>query len=73
MKTTLFLTMCAISFALGTMAQSQAPAAAQTQIQRLEAIRTKNKQLIEQQTETLKRLDELQLQAQQIKMLGKRT
>lgn len=73
MKPTSLLIICGVAFALGNLAHSQAPAAPQTAIQRLDAIRTKNKQLIDRQTETLKQLDELQLQAQQLKLLGKRS
>lgn len=73
MKTLLVILGCAMAFALGNVAHSQAPTAAQTPLQRLEAIRTKNKQLIDRQTETLKLLDEVQLQSQQLKFLGKRS
>jgi hypothetical protein len=73
MKTALFITGCAAAFALGNIAHSQAPGAPQTAVQRLEAMRAKNKQLIERQTQTLKQLDEIQLEAQQLKFLGKRS
>lgn len=73
MKPTSLLIICGVAFALGNLAHSQAPAAPQTAIQRVDAIRTKNKQLIDRQTATLKQLDELQLQAQQLKLLGKRS
>lgn len=52
---------------------SQAPAAPQTAVQRLQAMKVKNKELIDRQTETLKKLEEIQLEAQQIKFLGKRS
>ena len=73
MKITFYLAAVALAFALGNVGHSQAPAAPQTSLQRLDSLRTKNKQLIDRQLETLKRLDELQLQSQQIKFLGKRS
>lgn len=73
MKTFSFLSVCVIAFALGNLAHSQAPSAPQSSGQRLEAIRATNKQLIERQTETLKKLEEMQLQSQQLKFLGKRS
>ncbi len=74
MKTpAIFFAAVAVALALGSPAHSQNPTLPQTPIQRLEAIRTKNKQLIDKQTETLKKLEELELQSQQIKFLGKRT
>ncbi|MGB8168040.1 MAG: hypothetical protein WCF18_11150 [Chthoniobacteraceae bacterium] len=73
MKTAFFITVCGLAFAFGNFAHSQAPTAPQNALQRLEAIRNKNKQLIEKQAETLKLLDELQLQSQQLKFLGKRS
>jgi cell shape-determining protein MreC len=73
MKTTFFIAVSVIAFALGNVAHSQAPTAPQTALQRLDAIRNKNKQLLEKQAETLKLLDDLQLQSQQLKFLGKRS
>lgn len=73
MKTTSLILLCGIAFAVGNIAHSQAPAAPQTAVQRLEAIRARNKQIIDRQTETLRQLDELQLQSQQLKFLGKRS
>jgi hypothetical protein len=73
MKISLALAGCFAGFALGTLAHSQAPAAAQTPIQRLQAMKVLNKQLLDRQAETLKLLDALQLEAQQLKFLGKRS
>ena len=73
MKIAFLLTVGVIAFALGNVAHSQAPAAPQTSVQRLGAIRATNQQLLERQTETLKRLEEMQLQSQQLKFLGKRS
>jgi hypothetical protein len=73
MKKILFIAICGTAFAIGNIAQSQIPGAAQTPLQRLDAIRTKNKVLIDKQAETLKVLDDLQLQSQQLKFLGKRS
>lgn len=73
MKPVALLLVCAAAFTVGNIAHSQAPAAPKTSVQRLEEIRAKNKELIERQTATLKQLEEIQLQAQQIKLLGKRS
>ena len=73
MKTIFLLTVCVIAFALGNLAHSQAPASPQSALQRLEAIKVTNKQLLERQTETLKKLEEMQLMSQQLKFLGKRS
>jgi hypothetical protein len=65
---------CALAiFLVGASAQSPAPAAPRTTLQRLEEIRQKNKLLLEKQTETLKLLEQLQLQSQQLKAMGRRT
>ena len=72
MKTVILLLISAIAFALGSVAHSQAPTAPQSSLQRLEAMKVTNKLLLERQTETLKKLEEMQLQSQQLKFLGKR-
>jgi hypothetical protein len=72
----IFAVAVALGFALGGVAHSQAPGAPltpPTPLQRLEMIRTKNKELLEKQSETIKKLDELQLQSQQLKFMGHRT
>jgi cell shape-determining protein MreC len=73
MKIALLLLAAAGVFALGNIAHSQAPAATQTAVQKLQAISAKNKELLDRQTETLKKLDDLQLESQQLKFLGKRS
>lgn len=72
MKAFLFPAVIAAAFALAQIAHSQAPAAPQSALQRLQTIKAKNKEMIDRQTETLKKLDALQLEAQQLKFLGKR-
>ena len=74
MKTPLLLLIgCTMAFAVGNLAHSQAPAAPQTPLQQLQIIKAKNKQLLDRQAVTLKQLDELQVESQQLKFLGKRT
>jgi hypothetical protein len=59
-------------FAADTI-QPVAQTGARTPVQRLEEIRQKNKQLLEKQAETLKLLEQLELQSQQLKFMGRRT
>ena len=61
--------------ALGLTARlhSQAPDAPKTPLQQVEALKAQNQTLLEKQTATLLKLDELQKEATQIKILGKRT
>ena len=73
MKALPFVLVAIGAFTLTQLAHSQAPAAAQTAAQRLQTIRAKNKEILDRQTETLKKLEELQLEAQQVKFLGKRS
>ena len=75
MKTPLLiLASCAAAFVLGTSAaHSQSPAQAQTAVQKLQAMKVKNKQLLDRQAETLKQLDDMQQTSQQLKFLGKRS
>ena len=44
-----------------------------TPLQRLEEIKAKNNTLIQKQAETLKLLEQLDLQAQQLRIMGRRT
>jgi|GEM_PF-4662441 len=73
MKTAHFTAAVIGMLALGNFAHSQVPLAPQTAAQKLQAIRARNKELIDRQTQTLKKLDEMQLEAQQLKFLGKRS
>ncbi len=72
MKTAFFAATLVLSLLFGNVAHSQAPGVPQTAVQRLQAIRAKNKELLDRQTATLKKLEEIQLEAQQLKFLGKR-
>ncbi len=72
MKTLFLPAVIAAAFALMPIAHSQAPTSPQSAVQRLQTIKTKNKELLDRQAETLKKLDALQLEAQQMKFLGKR-
>ncbi|HYR57241.1 MAG TPA: hypothetical protein VEO95_01375 [Chthoniobacteraceae bacterium] len=74
MKTpAIFFAAIAVALALGGAAHSQNSILPQTPVQKLEAVKAKNKQLLDKQAETLKKLEEMELQSQQIKFLGKRT
>lgn len=73
MKKNLLLAAGLAAFALANIAHSQLPGLPQTALQRLQTIRAKNKELLDQQAKTLEKLDALQLEAQQIKFLGKRS
>jgi cell shape-determining protein MreC len=73
MKSPLLLAAAIAAFALANIAHSQLPGGPQSALQRLQVIKAKNKELIDKQTETLKKLDEIQLESQQIKFLGKRS
>lgn len=73
MKTSALLLVCAaLTFGLTSDVRSQA-AAPQTALQRLQAMRTQNQQLLLKQAAAITKLEELQLQAQQLKFLGKRS
>lgn len=73
MKALVFSLVAVSVFMLGSVAHSQAPGVPQTTLQRLEALRAKNKELLDRQAETLKKLDEMEQQAEQVKFLGKRS
>ena len=74
MKTFLSLTLSAVAlFALALNLHSQAPAAPKTPLQIIEAMKAKNAELIEKQTQTLEKLDDLEKQSGQLKAFGKRT
>ena len=51
----------------------EVPAAPQSPAQILQAMKAKNQEIIEKQTATLLKLDELEKEAEQIKVLAKRT
>ena len=80
MKTFLSLTLSAVAlFALAMNLHSQAPAAAQeaaapkSPMQILQAMKVKNAELLEKQTQTLLKLDDLEKDSGQLKIFGKRT
>ena len=74
MKTLPFLLLSlALMSGLTSDVRSQAAAPLQTALQQLQAMRLQNQQLIDKQTATITKLDELQLQAQQLKFFGKRS
>ena len=74
MKTFLSLTLSAVAlFAHALNLHSQAPAAPKTPLQIIEAMKAKNAELIEKQTQTLEKLDDLEKQSGQLKAFGKRT
>ena len=74
MKTLLSLTLSvAALFALAANLRSQTPAAPASPGQILQAMKAKNQDTIERQTQTLQKLDELEKEAEQIKVLAKRT
>ena len=74
MKTFLSLTLSATAlFALALNLHSQAPAAAKSPLEILQAMKAKNQELLEKQAQTLQKLDEIEKESGQIKILAKRT
>ena len=74
MKTLLPVALAATAlFALGLNLHSQAPAAPKTPLQLIEEMKAKNAELLERQTQTLLKLDELEKESGQLKIFGKRT
>ena len=74
MKTFLSLTLSATAlFALALNLHSQTPAAAKSPLEILQAMKAKNQELLEKQAQTLQKLDEIEKESGQIKILGKRT
>lgn len=53
--------------------QSQAPASARTPLQNLQSIRAANQKTLEQQAATLLKLEEIQKDSQQLRILARRT
>ena len=72
---TLALTLwsAAIAIALGTSLHSQTAPAPKSPLEALQQMKAANTALLEKQTATLLKLDELAKEAQQIKFLGKRS
>jgi cell shape-determining protein MreC len=74
MKTlALFLIGSAFAIGLSADVRSQAAAPAKTPLQQLQAIQADNAKLLEKQTATLQRLEEMRLQAQQLKAFTARS
>ena len=74
MKTLLSLTLSATAlFALALNLHSQAAAAPKTLLQIIEAMKARNVELLEKQTQTLLKLDDLEKESGQLKTFGKRT
>ena len=67
----LFLVVAGLSF--GATVHSQNAVAPKTPMQQLQEMRTKNQLLLEKQTATLVRLDELHKQAAQLRFFTKRS
>lgn len=76
MKTFLSLTLSVaalLALAANLHSQAPAPAAPPSPLQTLQAMKAKNQELIEKQTQTLQKLDEIEKEAEQLKIFGKRT
>ncbi|MHA3773154.1 hypothetical protein ACXR0O_16600 [Verrucomicrobiota bacterium sgz303538] len=74
MKRTITLAVLAVATAALTLTvRSQAPAPAQTPLQMLQTLKTQNQKVLDQQSATLQKLDELQKEAQQLRILARRT
>ena len=74
MKTLLSLALSvAALLALAADLHAQAPGAPKSPMQVLQAMKAKNQAIIEKQTQTLQKLDEIEKEAEQIKVLAKRT
>jgi hypothetical protein len=74
MKTiALFLLGAAFALALTADLRSQAAQLPRTPLEQLQTIKAENAKLLETQTATLKKLDEMRLQAQQLKNFAARS
>ena len=74
MKTiVLFLLCAAFAFALTADVRSQAAQPVATPLEQLQSIKAGNAKLLERQAATLQKLEEMRLQAQQIKNFTKRS
>ncbi len=71
--TTRFLTAAACAFALTADVRSQAFQRPATPLQQLQVMKEGNAKLIEAQTATLKKLEEMKVQAQQTKAFTQRS
>ena len=69
----LFLWSAAVAIALSTSLHSQAPSGTQTQAEKLQKIKAENAKLLERQAATLRKLNELAKEAQQLKIFGSRS
>lgn len=74
MKTPFALVLAAaVLLAPGTTLHSQAPAAAPSPQQILQAMKLKNQELLARQAATLQKLDDLEKEAEQLKIFAKRS
>jgi len=74
MKSFLLIVVPAVAgLALTAHLHSQAPAAPKTPLEQLRLLKTQNQLLLEKQTATMIRLDELQKEAAQIRFMTKRS
>jgi len=74
MKTlSIILWSAAVAVALSTSVHSQAPAAPKSQSEMLQTIKAENAKHLEKQAATLRKLDELAKEVQQLKIFGSRS
>lgn len=73
MKTSMIIVVFGAAFGLAAHLHSEAPGAANTPLQQAQALKAKNLEIIQKQTATLEKLDDLAKDAQQLKIFGKRT
>jgi Spy/CpxP family protein refolding chaperone len=71
-RSTVFAVAAAIALGTAVHVRSQAPAEATSPIEALQLIKAGNQKIIDQQDATLKRLDEVEKEAQQLRILARR-
>ncbi len=62
-----------LAVAVPASVRSQSARVPRTPLEQLQAMSLENQKLLERQAETLKKLEQLDLEAQQLKFLGKRS
>lgn len=73
MRTASFLIALAVIVLLTTSSHSQAPSGSKTAVQLLQEMKAANEKLLQQQAATLLKIEELEKEAQQIKVLASRS
>ena len=74
MRTSLLIAIAAAATIVGsTQLRSQAPVASQSPLEAVRAMRVQNQKLLEQQTATLQRLDELKKESAQMRIFARRS